>query len=226
MSDAMEVIDSSAAAKVFGTFELQEKILIGLFAESGYKSCNFSFRKTSLKAVYRLQRVNTTFKDTITRSKTLRVRMLMEMESRAQDVVANEATRSKWEQHKDMMLSANPLLHSLGDMLSVHLFTVPDYDKSKGIVDLFLSTDEKGSVDERFDSSSSWRGMLLSNQPLYSTAEIHISLGERSCGAHTIVLQELTTLGELVDKMVKIINWERTASWSQRRDRWANGLKW
>lgn len=201
MASAEEAIKVSATSKVFNTSELLENILINVFNEGRYKVFHFGVRYASLRAIYRLQRVNSTFRNTIARSKTLRIAMFKETQSGGEGLTLSEGDRTKWERQKDTMLSANPLLYSWTSVWLVRLRTDHDYDKSEGVVDLFLSAREDGLIEERFHSVSSWRDMLLTTQPLWNTARIHMALGKMTCGPYDIELKEDMTLDDLVEVM-------------------------
>lgn len=216
---------SDPVDKVFNTFELLEKVLTYVLTDIPHSGSYY--RMKHVKALHRLQRVNSTFRDVIVRSKTIRVGIFRDQqqgETIATDSATDAADAPEDPQQttdEELELTTNPLLR----YLEIFLFgldycwlTFPEGMPGAGIT---LGVRARGPIEQRKMSdsaSASWRRMLFANKPLGTTLtlEVHSAVvSERRVG-----LGEGATLGEVADEIIKAV--EEMQVEDTRRPSWSS----
>lgn len=240
---------TSAAAKVFGTFELLESILLhisdpdskqedpGASAQpTGPRSMQnksqaritVEYRNLSLeslrngkeheesahveklRALYRLQRVNTTLRAVIARSKPLRARMYRDS---GEDEMQQERTRFSIQHDAlcDLIGTLNPLALRLHVLLSTSSSTIrihTGYSDRKSYCQLMvIEMVARRSIQMGYKFAS-WRSIPVTSKPIKCELELRGRRSWQSDGAfckRSIQLTEETTLGDVADEVVEVI---------------------
>lgn len=210
MASELESSASGAAARVFDTFELLEKILIGIRTlQPGQASrnswCSY-YHYQEVKALFRLQMVNTTFRDTIARSKTLRRNMYKEP-VRSEGVRADAQVHHEQDKHM-LVYDANPLVGWFSKLLSVTECLV--YDDSLKEPDNFRIAPHVTVQDaiKNRPTFASWRNLLVVNDAKLCSTRVRLIVqwhGYRS-KPYNLELEQSATLGELADKVIEAVN--------------------
>lgn len=205
-----------AAVKVLYNFELLETILI----KGATTSCphdhddpddrisEVTARANRLRDLYRFQRVNSTFRDVIARSKRLRILMFK---------TESDDTEAVVESGEDLQLNMNPLISRLewlgapiecskltntdveDDDINVIFVQLTDHPRYHPYRTEMLVRDFK-----RASSKSLWRQMLLASEPAGGEAEIEIVIDQGDFHYMSEIF-EGDTLGEFVDVIVRTL---------------------
>lgn len=179
MDDAIQA--STASTRVFAIPELVEHILTHIVPQQRCSSDRFSFpdqiaQATSIRTLYKLQRVNKTFSKTVQRSKTLRRAMFLE--------------HAYSGEHQDKsMLQINPLIFTLSPatasiswriaetpwLMCQH--TIQFQVQVRDLNSLYDTPLVQGVLVQPSPQRrvSSWRRILLSNMPVQIQFNFNIS---------------------------------------------------
>lgn len=203
MASTIEAATFTSAAKVFNTFELLEKILIKVVTARP-KNFGFPHHVSNVKAIYRLQRVNSTFRDVISRSKTLHEGTYQTYHRENGDESAPRDSVGIWLPVNDRNI--NPLFTRFDELLSFHSFQWNRKPCISGILSFSFDVEAYHSIDERRLSVASWRNMLFADvKDLWCSLEINVSWRTRTFKQHKIQLSGALTLGKIADEVFKAV---------------------
>lgn len=172
-----------------------------------------------LRDLFRMQAVNTTFRNVIAGSKDLRRQMF-----RDTGITQIKKLQSDfWSDEDELLRYLNPIAFELEKIVSFRAFLVEylpldDGDPSRGSDSDGEDVDVEGYrlrklnvtviVDVAFEEpakSASWRNMLFAQGSMDCQVRFHICAGGLVRGAHTAKLLEGATLGQFVDIAVEAI---------------------
>lgn len=202
---ANNVEASSAAGKVFGTFELLENILIQL-ADLDITD-RFANREHLLQDLYRMQRVDSTFRNVLARSRPLRILMFKE-------AICNEADADIHQFRPIGGLQSyrnrNPLVDELRWMIdpiwsscSIILQDKVGRFVCHGTVHTYRWTPTALKAWES-DTASPWRQLLVARIPTSFIFKLRIEIFEDlQRDFYSFELKKGATLGEFADMVVE-----------------------
>lgn len=209
---ATEIEASRSAPKVFATFELLEMILIYLLDPEHKWDIGSATMAKKVRRLFRLQRVNSTFRDLLVRSKRLRVAMFRSYGDVDDDPCAiRQLLCVPEESPEQRKLVINPLLPDLHDCTKTYytnLFLT--YWNDEG-----YETGEKqlqGTViadwtPKKMPRHGTWRSLPIANQPRPFRVRVDVRLkrGDRPCQWRYINLEEDATLGVLAEELARVV---------------------
>lgn len=197
-------------------FELLENILI--------KTSEFDTavspltRLQTLQDLYGFRRVNSTFRDIIARSKTLRIAMYKDLETEPVKISSSNEQVVRVEYslktnnlaqyyipYREAQYHLNPLVAHLDRILPVecgHFYLSGVNKKDVGFIDGTITAER--SIEET-EQLAPWREMLLANRPIPFSVQLDV-VTPGWTGAFCADLQSGYTVGMLVDMVIRAIN--------------------
>lgn len=200
-SSIMEMANSNAVDKVFNTFELLEKILVNELPNNPRHSA--WSRMIQLKDLHRLQRVNSTFRDVLIRSKTLQVGMF-----RAQRIENNSQDRAdQLYTCEELKLGLNPVLEYFHHFFYGLKYCYYEFLRKQPCADVaFMAVARDVVYQTKAWAGVSWRHMLFANISLRANMIVKVQEeSETLVPSREIELGEGVTLGEVADEIVKAV---------------------
>lgn len=202
MATTTEVMKPAAADKVFNTFELLEKILIEVLVIP--PTARLTDRLRKVKAIYRLQRVNSIFRDVIHRSKALREGTY---QARGGDKGHDSAHSDSFSQWLSIgTCDVNPFTDKFDRLLSLPAFQMSYCGINLGALTSFFDVETHLSIDESRFSMASWRNMFFArDQSVRHIVHVNACCRYRTSGHRSIELGGGITLGNVADEVVKAV---------------------
>lgn len=200
---ANEVQTPGTAARVFGTFELLERVLISIRtspnSDDRSRHTTVINHAEEIKALFRLQRVNTTFRDVINRSITLRMIMFkngITEDSMHDNVHAVKVTRSQ----------LNPLIDQLFSSVirSNTYFWLTDAGEDNACeVNIYITALD--FIEMPMDSMS-WPELLVIKEEPPWNLDISIRYTGHEDSACNVKVESGATLSDLAVTLVQVVN--------------------
>lgn len=192
-----DIQTSSAAVRVFDIPELLEWILISIRTSCHTSAVNHA---QEVKALFRLQRVNTTFRDVITSRKALRRLIFKES--------VDERKTHKKSPEKATPRCINPLVdHYLSCLKpSSTYFWLTDTagDRRKSVMNVLIPTGNH--VETPAEDAMSWRDLLVLSKSRAWSFDISICYRGDDSYIYNVKLKKDARLRDLTVKLVDVVN--------------------
>lgn len=206
-SDTHRLDPPNAATKVFSTFELLENILILVSqANLPYKDENYISRAQKLRLLYPLQRINKTSRNVIDRSKTLREHMF-KTHNDNEDVDQSEAL---WKRAKRILNPFAAVMYCLVPLGRLG-FSIRDLSPDQmriGARVLALDGSTRLQEARQLPRAASWRQMVISRKSVEIIVRVNVEVRGSTDRYGDFKLVKGSTLGELADIVVSMIEME------------------